>query len=444
MSVRFVANSPSIPKQFQSGQILGGTRKIPNTEDIVSNFDNSVFSANIQGSNTFYPFFANKGISTENDPTSLDAFDILTSNAMILTDNYNVIRVDLHNKGSVPVKVSAFYSVVSDLREADIKYSTIIGAGEVFYRNYPVQNKFFNMALTPIGQDTSAFSVVNGSLSFTKFTEYNTPSQLSDPINRFAMSNISRDGNSFTDDVLVDRFSDVKKTSRLGLIDSILNEKQNVWNFNGSQDFSSLVNTACVIRSDNILDNGLKVNVVGWSEDTPTKLEGEIVELFGTSNVGMLTEFKMISDMRIIGSEQSTKFNNEGTIEIYRFGTNELMAQMKSLKGRMTSFQYICPPNYRSVVKQVQINGNTGYNLESKLNLYRVEGVTGTRQLVYQNNQFDAHINGEVNIDIGLSALDILYAEVESSNIGLPTMGDSQYQVRANIFEYPTSLNTLT
>ena len=364
MSVRFVANSPSIPKQFQSGQILGGTRNLPNTEDIVSNFQNSVFSANIQGSNTFYPFFSNKGVSTEYDPTSPNAFDILTSNAMLLTDNYNVIRVDLHNKGSVPVKVSAFYSVVSDLKEADIKYSTIIGAGEVFYRNYPVQNKFFNMALTAIGQDSSAFSVINGSLSFTKFTEYNTPSQLSDPINRFAMSNISRNGNNFNDDVLVDRFSDIKKTSRIGLIDSILNEKQNVWNFNGSQDFSSLVNSACVIRSDNILDSGLKVNIKGWSEDTPTKLETEIVELVGTSNIGMITEFKMISDMRIIGSEQSTKFNNEGTIEIYRFGTNELMAQMKSHQGRMTSFQYICPPNYRSIVKRVQINGNTGYNLE--------------------------------------------------------------------------------
>ena len=443
MSTKFTVQAPSINKSFQSGQILGGTKKVPNIDLVAAGFVNSEFTANISSSNTFYPFHDSGGISTVNDANSILAFDGFTSNGMINTQSFNIIKVDLHNRSDYAMKISAFYSNTNDLNNSHIKYSTIIGAGDVFYRNYPVENKFFNMAITKLGGDETTYAEIDGKVSMTKFTEFNTPNQLSDTINRFNMSNVNRDGNDFLNDILIDRVEDVTKTSRVGIIDSILNEKQNVWNFDGNQDFSSLTNTACVVRSSSINDTNLKLVVKGWSDDTTDKLEEEEVELNGTSNVGMIVEFKAISDMRIRSADNTVKFNNEGDVEIYRFNTNELMAQMKAGQGRMTSFQYITPPNYRSIIKKLQVNGNSGFNLESKLNLYKVEGATGTRELIYQNNEFDSHINNQIDLDVSLLPLDIVYAEVNSSNIGLELFGDSQYFVRANILEYPTSTNTI-
>jgi hypothetical protein len=440
----FVSNALSLPKQFRSGQILGGTNLTPNINLVAAGFANSDFTANIRGSNTFYPFFS-PGLQTPNDANSTLAFDGFTSNSMITSDSFNIIKVDLHNKSDSPIKLSAFYSNTDDLNNASIKYSTIIAPQEVFYRNYPVENKFFQMALTQITTDVNTFAEIDGKVAFTKFTQYNTPSQLSDKINRFTMSDINRNGNDYLDDVLINRLEDINKTSRIGICDSILTQRQNVWNFNGKQDFSSLTNTACLVRSDSVNDNNLNIVISGWSEDSePPSIISEEVTLGGTSNAGLITEFKMITDMRVQNANNTTKFNNEGTIEVYRFGTNELMAQMKAEQGRMTSFQYVCPPSYNAVIKEVHINGNTGFNLESKLNMYRVTGSNGSRELIYQNNEFDSHINSQIDLNIGLTSFDIVYASIDSSNTGSTDFGDSQYFLRMNILEYPTATNSLT
>ncbi len=435
---KFVASAPKLPKSFQSGQFLGGTLNKPNIDNLVGGFGGSTFTSNIIGSQTIYPFLNNEVSTTEG------VYTAFTSNAMINTDNFNIIKLDLGSVGDYKVKVSALYSHTNDIRDSYIKYSTIIEANQPFYRNYPVENNFFQLALTKVEGGDDTHQIIKGDINLTKFTEFNTPSQLSDTINRFNMSLINRQGNEYIDDVLIGRLDDVKKTSRVGICDSITVLKQNVWNFNGNEDFSNLTNTACVIRSSSVSDIGLKVRVKGWSGDVSTQLEEEIVELDGTSNIGIITEFKAISDMRILGADQTAGvYTNTGEVEIYRFGTNELLSQMEKGYGRQSSLQYICPPSYKSVIKQLQVNGRTAYNLESKLSLYRVEGEYGNKELIYQNNMFDSEINNEVNLDIGLNPLDIVYGVIDSSNIGIPDMGDSQYSIRMNIIEYPTKTNSI-
>ena len=167
---KFVANAPKLPKSFQSGQILGGTLNKPNIDKLVGGFAGSTFTSNIAGLQTIYPFINNSTASTEGDYTTF------ASNGMINTNNFNIIKMDLVSVGEYKVKVSALYSHTNDIRDSYVKYSTIIAPNQPFYRNYPVENNFFQLALTKVDGGDESHQIVNGNINLSKFTEFNTPS----------------------------------------------------------------------------------------------------------------------------------------------------------------------------------------------------------------------------------------------------------------------------
>ena len=430
MSSNYVKVSPLIKnKSLVSGTALGGGhRNNKSNLNEVYAFPQSEFTANIGTSNTVYPLLKVVQATSELD------FSLNTSNAMVDSSSFNVIKCDLKNTSTTSIKLSMFYSQSNDLKEADVVYTTIVPADTNFYRNYPVLNRYFSLSLTSLADTVEEFHIVNGYVTLSKFTEYNAPVAVGDDVNRFNMANVDRIVNDYKDDVCIDRITDVNKISRLGICDSILNLNQNIWNYNGEFDFDNLVSNNLMIRSSSLTDNQ-RVLISGLT-NTDVFSEEEIT-LNGTSNVNAIGDFKVISDLRLLNG------NNTGEINVYKFGTLNLMAQIKKQAGRMTNLTYLVPPDYKSVIKRLDINGFTGLNLESKLNIYKVNASTSSRELLYNNNQIDSHLGQQVELNIPLDDKDIVYGVINSSNIGLPNFGDSQYSVRMDIMEYKDDNNLI-
>ncbi len=424
----YVRTPPAVNKSFISGTYFN--QGIPNNTELDNDkhFYTSLFTSNIGTSNTS---FVHQKPIIQYTPEQLSGS--LTSNSMIPSSNYNVIKVDIKNKGRDDpdyrsnILLNIHYSLTPTLEDATTKYSTIIEGGSNFYRNYPIENQYFGVSIKNL--DPANDAVFDGKITLSKFTQYSVPSQIKDPINRFSLSNVVRQGNDFTDDVLLDRVEDVFQTARIGTCDNILATRQTLWNNGSAFNFTSNTATDVVLKSFSPSDTG-QVIITG-KDEFENKVE-DILTLAGTSNVFAINSYKVVDDLVCIGD-----FNNQGKVIVSRLTDGEVMNVMDAEAGRSTSLIYVVPDDTKSIVRTLNINGRSSLNTKTKFKLYKV--VDNLRNvLVYQNDIRDDMININIPIEIMLIAGETIYAELTSLNIG-GGLGDSVYDAKLNIFEYNVS-----
>jgi len=381
------------------------------------------FSANISTSNIAIPLL--KG--TIYTPTGFES-DLMTSNGMVNLSNFNIVKLDLDNtKGLTNLVLDVYYNSKANLKTATKKFTTIIEKGELFYRDYPVYNQFFNF--TTRNTDEGSRAVFNGRCTLSRYTQFGAPTQLSDQINRFSIGTLERVGNDFYNDILINRVQDVVKTDRIGVVDSIQATKQTFWNNASHFNFTSNVASDIYLNSTDNADT-MDVLITGRGfNDTKAQ---ETITLTGTTNAVGLLSFKIIDNMEV-----TSPTVNAGQVKVYRQTDNEVMNVMDIGAGRSTSLIYCAPENTKSVVRHLSFNGTTGLETESKIKLYKV--VDNVREvLVYQNNTRDAQVIENIDLDILLNGTDSLYGVIESANVA-STLGDSFFSGRVNILEYANS-----
>jgi hypothetical protein len=424
-----MASINSIPPNLQnkslfSGKYAVGSRgqtmnaveyEIPATVANISNFTSNVGTGNIA-----IPLNSN---TLEYIPSLFPSN--ITSNGMVNTTNFNIIKLDIDNsKGVTDIVLDVYYGRTNNLSQASKKYSTIIERGELFYRSYPVANEFFNF--TCKNPDSSDRAKFQGRATLSRYTNFTTPNQLSDKINRFNLSEISRAGNSFENDILIGRVSDVVKTDRIGITNSILANEMTFWNSPTNLNFTANVTSDIVARSDNVGDT---MDIFISGKDTLDKKVEETITLSGTSNVFGILSYKLVDDIVV-----SSNGTNSGNVVIERVGTGEVLNYMDANAGRSTSMIYCCPENTTAIVKDFNLNGFTTLNTESKVKLFKV--VDNIRSiLVYQNNTRDNAIDDNQELNIALQAGETLYGKIDSSQI-TSNLGDSYFAARLNILEY--------
>jgi hypothetical protein len=423
----FNNNAPNLTnKSYFSPNILTqgtGRRGGFEYECPASLVNNGIFTSNIGTSNIGIPL---SGEKLEYSQSELDAY--LTSNAMVDTANFNVIKLDIDNsKGEANLVLDIYYGTTQNLSNAVKKFSTIIEVGDLFYRNYPVENQYFNFTIKNVSEANRA--KFNGRVTMSRYTQFSVPTQISDNINRFSLGNVSRSANSFDNDILIDRVSDIQKTDRLGVMDSVLATKQSLWNHDSAFNFTSNLSTDMVARSDNPLDT---MTILIGGKSAKDIYQSEQLTLSGTSNVFGILNYKVIDDIVV-----SDGLTNTGNVVIERVGSGEVMNYMNAGAGRSTSMIYTCPENKKAIIKTFSLNGTTALNTESKVKLYKVQD-NERNILVYQNNTRDAQIIESQDLDIKLDAGETIYGEVDSSNI-TSNLGDSYFSSRLNVLEYSLS-----
>ena len=274
--------STSIPPLIQNKSLSSGTYPVQSigrqstlqyeTAAVIAKVGN--FTSNIGTANIGVPLNGNV------EYTAASLFNT-TSNIMVPTTNFNIIKLDIDNStGDTDIILDVYYSTENNFRQSKKRYTTIIERGELFYRNYPVENTYFNF--TCRNPDEANRAKFKGRCSPSRYTQFNTPTQLNDKIDRFTLGDVARVANNYEDDILIGRVQDVVKSDRLGITDSITQTKMTLWNNPSAFNFTSNSTTDIVARSDSATD---LMDILISGKDSLDKKVTETITLNGTSNV---------------------------------------------------------------------------------------------------------------------------------------------------------------
>lgn len=417
----FVQIQPLKSRRLQSGNFLSqGIGMKSNINDNAS-FNGHIFNTELVSSNVAYPF--NFGVQTAGLSTDYKNF---SSNSMIASADFNVIKMSIDNYGLSDIKIRVLYNHEQNIKTSVARYSTTIKSGELFYRNYPVENEFFSLSIQNTGGLGSDKTNVKGKVTLSKFTQFNAPAQVEDTINRYSLTNLSRPTNDFNHDVLVDRIEGITKATRLGVVNSIQSLEQTIYNEGHSFDFTSNTAQDVVIRSTSASDSGKEVLITGLGIGDTTVTDR--ITLTGTSNAFAVTSFKWIDNLTMIDS------NNTGKLTCASLSNGDVFNIMDTNAGRSTSLIYGCPTGKKSVLKDIKINGRSGLECDTKVELYKVKNNL-YKTLLYRNNARDSELNNYVRLNEGLDAGDLVYGHLTSSNTA-SALGDSSVSVLMNVYEY--------
>ena len=435
MSSNYTKVAPSIKKSLISGTSFNqGSKPRTNLNDNYQ-FESSIFTSNIGSSNICYPFNYNFETNSYTD------FDFGgTSNAMIPSGDFNVIKVDLSTKQTTKdTKLVIRYGHNNLIKDSTIRYSTIISPDTNFYRNYPIENEFFSLSLQNLDDTLDQRSLINGRVSLAKYTQYNAPVQVSDEIDRFTMGTLVRKGNDYDNDVVLDRITDVKKVERIGIMPSdggsaehiIWGEAGRYNSFAFSQDFRPLV-----LRSeggDFLNDNNKIVVIEGIA--TGNVFVTEDVTLAASSNAFTVGEYKFVGNMFMKDK------GLEGNYVICADKDTGIAYNIMEKSDRTTSMLYTVPDETDAIIKDVSVNGRTNLVNGSRFNLKRLNFTSNTSTTIYQNITTDSDINTTVPLNFKLNPGDCVVGEMIDGNGTSNIIRDGITSIvsRMNIYEFSNS-----
>ena len=440
MSSNFVKNASVIKKQFNSGTtFLGGNSTKSNINDNYA-WEHSSFTSNIGSSNICYPLNHNFQTNEINNFSGnrLTNFGT-TSNALHPSGGFNIIKVDLSSmRSDQQTRLEVYYSKTRDLNDAIVKYTTIFKESTNFYRNYPVENNYFTIALTNMDETPNQTSVISGEITLSKYTEFNAPIQILDETDRYMMSNLTRNSNNFKNDVIISRVADVLQTDVISNMDSDNGLVNKIcWNadMTNNYDFSVGVRPM-VVRSDNSKEGiGIAVSTL-----TTNGLVVNNILSNGTSNVGLMFDAYFVGDIRC--SSQNT-----GNIVVADRDNGRIYNYCDALSGRSTSLNYISPNEGKAIIEDLNLSGRLALEQKNNFKLEKLNFTSNTRSVIYQTNKKDCSLENNVKLNSllnGSSLSNGVYIGGNDCIIGsmVNGLGDttayefSQLATRLNITEY--------
>jgi len=420
MANRLTTNVPNINRSLQSPNFISQGLAGVSQRDSDYHFTGCEFTANVPVSGFYYPYLNGYQTLSERDFTNT------TSNHMIPSSQFNILKVDYEN-GDNEVELKVLYSFENDINKSNIKYTTTISPNEIFYRNYPVENKYFSVEIK--NKTEGVIATGQGRTTLSRYTQYNTPAQSNDVINHNRLVNLERDTNDFLQDVILGRFSDIRKDDRLGVLDKVLSLEQTVWNNASAFDFTSNTLRNCEILSTSVSDLGA-VDVSGLGvADT---IVNETVFLNGTNPVALTLNYKAITDLRTNNS------TNVGQITVRDSSSLDVMNVMDAKAGRSTSLVYspnVSDTSGKAIILDMNINGVAGLINEPKLSIYKVDRTKNKQTLLHKDLTYDNVVNKNIELNTLINGGDIVYGEV-SSNALSGSLGHTSYSATMNVVEY--------
>lgn len=440
--------SLNVPKLRSKALASGINRHQGNGENGFSDYNhpvskNSEFNYSCDSSNTFYPL--NASMVETNSTDDLNKLFTGSSNTMYKSADYNVIKVEVDTTNTDNEQaLNVFYSSDGVFKNAVRKYRTIVPSNYHFYRNFPVENDFFNMSIENLANvDEILPSNVGGRVTLSKYTQYNAPAQTQDLIDRYYFTDAVRNTNNFDDDVVLStnqdgsfkRLADVKPVSVLGITSSITNTTMFNWNEPSSFSMTSNTFTDMNLISDNVSDLNARFEING------TGLNGqklkETIVCSGTSNTLGLLQYNFIDTIDYLdgGSGEA----NVGNIRINRATNGETMCFSQASSGRSTSLLHVMDKNESGVLKTLSLTGRSGLLQKSKYELYQISRQTDgsfKKRLIFNYYVSDGEVNNTFPLNIQLNEFDRLIGLIRSDQTGSLLTGDSQFNSKVDVTIY--------
>lgn len=207
----------------------------------------------------------------------------LTGNVMIDTIETNIVNVSIDNtKNTENVDLRISYNTINDSGNSTAVYETTASKLSHFFQTYPTKNRFF--MLEALGHNLTSNVDINGNVRLSKYTQFNTTSQIRDVTNRNTLAINDRALNNYYEDVIRNKIKDVEFINANGsLFELPVNSGTHIVG-NGDQVVPSLWNTRTdekiFLKSDSIDTNSIGVS--GISSNGSYHIES--INLNSTSN----------------------------------------------------------------------------------------------------------------------------------------------------------------
>jgi hypothetical protein len=333
------------------GYLSGGTTRTDNGSYTFQD----VVVPNTQGSSS--------NIVIQPNIDSLVFTDKRGNGAAITTDNFNIIKVscdtDLRpiDSDGLPKRINddnltMFMDILQGHSEDNlaVSYTTPINTQEVFYRNYPVNNNFFNVRFR---NEQSSNIHISYEVSLSKFTQFTPPSQLGDKVAFAEMTNLNRNANTFYDDVSRGKFGNAEIINSFGYCEKNISNTQ-ILSPVYIQENTANTFTQVTGVSDSVAD-GFEIQVSGQTNFLNLGRISNGIEINGTSpGTISLNPFRYIDTV-----DFPDGVTNTGNISIYRNGTTDLVAYIPQGFRNVSSPMYYINRFEEGVLKEVKLTGTT-------------------------------------------------------------------------------------
>ena len=242
----------------------------------------------------------------------------LTGNVMIDTIESNVVNVSIDNSKNLQnVDLRISYNTVNDSGNSTAVYETSASRLSHFFQTYPTKNRY--VMLEALGHNLTSNVDINGSVRLSKYTQFNTTSQIRDVTNRNTLAINDRSLNNYYEDVIRNKIKDVQYINTTGSIFELpINAGNNIVG-SGEQVVPSLWTTRTdekiFLKSDSIDTNSIGVS--GISSNGSFHLE--TINLNSTSNSAISIHNYMCVNQLIGSSSGNVSANTSDTGQLLNY-----------------------------------------------------------------------------------------------------------------------------
>ena len=339
----------------------------------------------------------------------------LTGNVMIDTIESNVVNVSIDNSKNLQnVDLRISYNTVNDSGNSTAVYETSASRLSHFFQTYPTKNRY--VMLEALGHNLTSNVDINGSVRLSKYTQFNTTSQIRDVTNRNTLAINDRSLNNYYEDVIRNKIKDVEYINASGAMFELpVNSGTHIVG-NGDQLVPSLwsnrTDEKIFLKSDSVDTNS--VAVVGISSNGSYHVES--INLNGTSNsVASLHNYMCVN--QLIGS-------SSGNVSANTSDTGQLLNYLES--GNYYSNQAL----YGSTIHQTTYIKRLHYtaNIDDRgaILKLKIKDQIGQSRTVYEQS-----IDDEV-LNINLEEFKILVEPTQIVYVELVHAGRHASGVRVN------------
>jgi hypothetical protein len=358
---------------------------------------------------------------------------ILTGVDMVDTIESNIINVSLDNTpNSQNVDLRISYNTVNDSGNASAIYETTAERLTHFYQTYPTRNRF--MMLEAIGNNLTSNVDLSGKLRLSKYTQFNTSSQIRDVTNRNTLAINNRDLNNYYEDVIRNKIKDVEFNIASGAMFELPTAAGTHIVGNGSQTvpnlWSNRTDEKIFLKSDSVDTNS--IGITGISSNGSYHVES--INLNGTSNsVASIHNYMCVNSL--IG-------NSSGNVSANTSESGQLLNYLES--GNYYSNQAL----YGSTIHQTTYIKRLHYtaNIDDRgafLKL-RIKDSLGQSRTVYEQKIDDEILNIDLQqFNILVEPSNIVYVEITHAGRHSSANRVNKCNVKLDLVSHSNVLNPL-
>jgi hypothetical protein len=357
----------------------------------------------------------------------------LTGNQMIDTIETNVINLSLdntQNNQNLDLRVS--YNNLNDSGNASAVYETSAEKLNHFFQTYPTKNRF--CMLEALGQNLSSNITVNGNVRLSKYTQFNTTSQIRDVTNRNTLAINDRSLNDYYEDVIRNKIKDVEFNVASGAMFELPATSGTHIVGNGEQLVPNLWTTRTdekiFLRSDTI--DVSPISVSGISSNGSKHIE--TINLNGTSNSAISLHNYMCIN-QIVGA-------SSGNVSANSSDSGQLLNYLES--GNYYSNQAL----YGSTIHQTTYIKKLHYtaNIDDRgaILKLKIKDQIGQSRTVYEQQIDDEIVNIDLEqFNILVEPTQIIYVELIHEGIHPSNNRINKCNVKLDLVSHSNVLDAL-